>query len=541
MGSCLSTPKAKGDAPSQPKKQDAPAAPSGGVTGGASSGTTTAAPAATGQTSSTPAATKQEVPKKKSGGLTSDVLGRTAEDVKNFFTIGRELGRGQFGVTYLCTDKSTGEQYACKSIAKRKLVTQEDVDDVKREVAIMHHLVDHPNVVKMKGAYEDKHSVHIVMELCAGGELFDRIIARGHYSERAAANLLRTIVSVVEYCHANGVMHRDLKPENFLLSSKKEDAPLKATDFGLSIFYKPGETFTDIVGSAYYVAPEVLRRKYGHEADVWSCGVILYILLCGVPPFWAESEQGIFDAVLKGHIDFSSDPWPLISASAKELIKKMLKQDPRERLTAREVLQHPWVKVDGEASDVPLDSAVMTKLKQFSAMNKMKRLALKVIAQNMSEEEIMGLKEMFKSIDKDGSGSITFEELKEGLKQHGSTMPEDQVRQLMEAADVDNSGTIDYQEFITATIHMNKVEKEENLFQAFQHFDADGSGNITVEELREALSKEEALLPGEIDAILAEVDADNDGNIDYNEFCAMMRKGNPTAVEVEDKNARRKR
>ncbi|CAI5528938.1 unnamed protein product [Closterium sp. Naga37s-1] len=525
MGCCASKP-ATDDGPSAAPKAEAAAPPS------ASAGATDAGAGTTTAADSAPAAGKASSGgSKKAGNLTANVLGRPAEDVKNHFTIGRELGRGQFGVTYLCTDKSTGEQYACKSIAKRKLVTAEDVEDVKREVAIMHHLVDHPNVVKMKGAYEDKHSVHIVMELCAGGELFDRIIARGHYSERAAATLIRTVVSVVEYCHANGVMHRDLKPENFLLASKKEDAPLKATDFGLSIFYKPGETFSDIVGSAYYVAPEVLRRKYGPEADVWSCGVILYILLCGVPPFWAESEQGIFDAVLKGHIDFSSDPWPLISSSAKDLIKRMLKQDIKDRMSAREVLQHPWVKVDGEASDVPLDSAVLTKLKQFSAMNKMKRLALKVIASHMSEEEIMGLKEMFKSIDEDGSGSITFEELKEGLKKMGSNMPEDQVRQLMEAADVDNSGTIDYQEFITATIHMNKVEKEENLFQAFQHFDADGSGYITVDELREALSKEEALLPGEIDAILQEVDSDNDGRIDYNEFCAMMKKGNPTPVE----------
>ena len=172
--------------------------------------------------------------------LTSNVLGKDLVDVKSQYTIGRELGRGQFGVTYLCTEKSSGQQFACKTIAKRKLQTEEDVEDVKREVAIMHHL-DHPNIVHMKGAFEDKHSVHIVMELCGGGELFDRIISRGHYSEKAAANLIRGIVSVVEYCHANGVIHRDLKPENFLLANKKEDAPLKATDFGLSVFFKPGE------------------------------------------------------------------------------------------------------------------------------------------------------------------------------------------------------------------------------------------------------------------------------------------------------------
>lgn len=168
------------------------------------------------------------------------VLGRPMEDVRSLYTIGKELGRGQFGVTHLCTNKATGEQLACKTIAKRKLVNKEDIEDVRREVQIMHHLTGQPNIVELKGAYEDKHNVHLVMELCAGGELFDRIIAKGHYTERAAASLLRTIVQIVHTCHCMGVIHRDLKPENFLLLNKDENSPLKATDFGLSVFYKQG-------------------------------------------------------------------------------------------------------------------------------------------------------------------------------------------------------------------------------------------------------------------------------------------------------------
>jgi calcium-dependent protein kinase len=175
------------------------------------------------------------------GNLTGNVLQRQLEDVRSMYTLGRELGRGQFGVTHLCTHKVTGELFACKSIAKRKLTNKDDVEDVRREVQIMHHLAGQENIVELKGAYEDKHAVHLVMELCAGGELFDRIIARGHYTERAAANLCRVIVQVVQTCHSLGVMHRDLKPENFLLANKKEDAALKATDFGLSVFFKPGK------------------------------------------------------------------------------------------------------------------------------------------------------------------------------------------------------------------------------------------------------------------------------------------------------------
>ncbi|PUZ54308.1 hypothetical protein GQ55_5G120800 [Panicum hallii var. hallii] len=455
------------------------------------------------------------------------VLGRPMEDVRSIYTIGKELGRGQFGVTSLCTHKATGERFACKTIAKRKLSTKEDVEDVRREVQIMYHLAGQPNIVELKGAYEDKQSVHLVMELCAGGELFDRIIAKGKYTERAAAALLRTIVEIVHTCHSLGVIHRDLKPENFLLLSKDENAPLKATDFGLSVFFKQGEVFKDIVGSAYYIAPEVLKRNYGPEADIWSIGVILYILLCGVPPFWAESEHGIFNSILRGQVDFSSDPWPRISPGAKDLVKKMLTSDPKKRISAYDVLNHPWIKEDGEAPDTPLDNAVMNRLKQFRAMNQFKKAALRVIAGCLSEEEIRGLKEMFKSMDADNSGTITVDELRRGLAKQGTKLSEAEVEQLMEAADADGDGTIDYEEFITATMHMNRMDREEHLYTAFQYFDKDGSGCISKEELEQAL-KEKGLLDGrDIKEIISEVDADNDGRIDYSEFVAMMRKGNP--------------
>ncbi|KAI4320171.1 hypothetical protein MLD38_033677 [Melastoma candidum] len=444
--------------------------------------------------------------------------------LRDHYTLGKKLGQGQFGTTYLCTQKATSSIFACKSIPKRKLLCQEDYDDVWREIQIMHHLSEHPNVVQIKGTYEDNMFVHIVMEVCEGGELFDRIIQKGYFSEREAAKLIKTIVGVVEGCHSLGVMHRDLKPENFLFKSKDEEARLKATDFGLSMFYKPGEFFSDVVGSPYYVAPEVLRKHYGPEVDVWSAGVILYILLSGVPPFWAESELGIFRQILQGKLDFVSDPWPSISDSAKDLIKKMLERDPRKRFTAHEVLCHPWIVDDRVAPDKPLDSAVLTRLKQFSAMNKLKKMALRVIAEQLSEEEIGGLKELFKMIDTDNSGSITFEELKEGLRKVGSQLMESEIKDLMDAADIDNSGTIDYGEFLAATLHLNKMEREENLVAAFSYFDKDGSGYITTDEIQQAC-KDFGLGDVHLEDIIKEIDQDNDGRIDYGEFVAMMRQG----------------
>ncbi|XP_031405501.1 calcium-dependent protein kinase 29 [Punica granatum] len=472
---------------------------------------------------SSPSLSRHPIPPSQIG----PILRKPYVDITSIYVLDKELGRGQFGVTYLCTERSTGRKYACKSISRRKLPTDKDIDDVRREILILEHLSGQPNIVEFKGAYEDRQNLHLVMELCSGGELFDRIIAKGVYSEREAAKICRQIVNVVHVCHFMGVMHRDLKPENFLLVSKAEDSPLKATDFGLSVFIEEGKVYRDIVGSAYYVAPEVLHRNYGKEIDVWSAGVILYILLCGSPPFWAENEKGIFDAILEGKLDLESAPWPTVSPSAKDLIRKMLTRDPRKRITAAQALGHPWMKEDGVASDRPISSAVLTRIKQFRAMNKMKKLALKVIAENLSEEDIKGLRQMFNNMDTDGSGTITFEELKTGLSRLGSKLSEAEMKQLMDAADVDKNGTIDYIEFITATMHRHRLEKEEHLYKAFQYFDKDNNGFITREELRQAMQQHGMGDEATVDEVIDDVDTDKDGRINYEEFLAMMRKGNP--------------
>ncbi|MQM05997.1 hypothetical protein Taro_038817 [Colocasia esculenta] len=450
----------------------------------------------------------------------------TGADIGASYELGKELGRGEFGVTYLCTDRATGEAFACKSISKRKLRTAVDVDDVRREVEIMRHLPNHPNVVSLKDTFEDETAVHLVMELCGGGELFDRIVARGHYTERAAAAVTRTIVEVVQMCHKHGVMHRDLKPENFLFANEKETSPLKAIDFGLSITFKPGQKFTEIVGSPYYMAPEVLKRNYGPEIDVWSAGVILYILLCGVPPFWAESEEGVAQAIIRSVVDFKRDPWPMVSDNAKDLVKRMLEPDPTKRLTAQEVLDHPWMQNAKKAPNIPLGETVRARLKQFSVMNKLKKKALRVVAKHLSVEEVAGIKEMFQMMDINNDGKITLEELKIGLHKLGQQIADTDVQILMEAADVDGNGTLDYGEFVAVTVHVNKIENDEHLRKAFAYFDQNKSGYIEIEELRDALCDEVGPNNEEvINCIIHDVDTDKDGRISYEEFTAMMKAG----------------
>lgn len=214
------------------------------------------------------------------------VLGHKTANIRDLYSLGRKLGQGQFGTTYLCTENATGIEYACKSISKRKLISREDVEDVRREIQIMHHLAGHKNIVTIKGAYEDPLYVHIVMELCAGGELFDRIIQRGHYSERRAAELTKIIVGVVEACHSLGVMHRDLKPENFLLVNKDDDFSLKAIDFGLSVFFKPGRVmlalFTSKCVNAFEAFKSIMGIGVGSVApQIQFLGI--FVVLLGMP------------------------------------------------------------------------------------------------------------------------------------------------------------------------------------------------------------------------------------------------------------------
>ncbi|CAA3025716.1 calcium-dependent kinase 32-like [Olea europaea subsp. europaea] len=434
----------------------------------------------------------------------------TGHNIEEFYELGRELGRGEFGVTYLCIDKSSGEEFACKSISKNKLRTSVDIDDVRREVEIMKHLPKHPNIVSIKDTYEDDNAVHIVMELCEGGELFDRIVSRGHYTERAAAAVTRTIVEVIQMCHKNGVMHRDLKPENFLFANKKETAPLKAIDFGLSVIFKPGQKFDEIVGSPYYMAPEVLKRYYGPEVDVWS----------------AETEQGVAQAIIRSVVEFKRDPWPKVSANAKDLVKKMLNPDPKQRLTAQEVLDHPWLQNAKAAPNVSLGETVRARLKQFSMMNKLKKRALRVIAEHLSAEEVAGIKEGFQLMDTGNKGKIDLNELRAGLHKLGHRIPDADIQVLMEVGDVNKDGYLDCGEFVAISVHLRKLGNDDHLQKAFEFFDKNRSGYIEIEELRDALADEVETTNEEIiSAIIQEVDTDKDGHISYEEFAAMMKAG----------------
>ncbi|KAL7002986.1 hypothetical protein U1Q18_004146 [Sarracenia purpurea var. burkii] len=270
-------------------------------------------------------------------------LGRKKKIEQDYF-LGAVIGKGKFGLVVLCRSKASGEEFACKTLRKGDEI-------VHREVEIMQHLSGHPGVVTLKAVYEDAEYFHLVMELCSGGRLLDQMAREERYSEQGAAKLLKELMLVIKYCHEMGVVHRDIKPENVLLTTSGQ---LKLADFGLAVRISNGQSLSGVVGSPAYVAPEVLTGNYSEKVDIWAAGVLLHALLVGELPFQGDSLEAVFDAVKKMNLDFCGGVWELVSRHARDLIARMLARDVSARLTADEVLSHPWILFYTEPTLKPL-------------------------------------------------------------------------------------------------------------------------------------------------------------------------------------------
>ncbi|KAG2638652.1 hypothetical protein PVAP13_2NG650500 [Panicum virgatum] len=366
------------------------------------------------------------------------------------------------------------------------------IEDVRREVRILSSLTGHNNLVQFYDAFEDEDNVYIVMELCKGGELLDRILARGgKYSEEDAKVVMVQILSVVSFCHLQGVVHRDLKPENFLFSSKDENSPLKVIDFGLSDFVKPDERLNDIVGSAYYVAPEVLHRSYGTEADMWSIGVIAYILLCGSRPFWARTESGIFRAVLKAEPSFDEAPWPTLTAEAKDFVKRLLNKDYRKRMTAAQALSHPWIR-NAQQVKVPLDMIIYKLMRAYISSSSLRKSALRALAKTLTTNQLFYVREQFELLGPNKNGYISLQNLKSALvKNSTDAMKDSRVVDFVNTVCTLQYRKLDFEEFAASAISVYQMEAletwEQHARRAYELFDKEGNRPIVIEELASEL------------------------------------------------------
>ncbi|ONM60070.1 CDPK-related kinase 1 [Zea mays] len=366
------------------------------------------------------------------------------------------------------------------------------IEDVRREVRILSSLTGHSNLVQFYDAFEDEDNVYIVMELCKGGELLDRILARGgKYSEEDAKVVMVQILGVVSFCHLQGVVHRDLKPENFLFSSKDENSPLKVIDFGLSDFVKPDERLNDIVGSAYYVAPEVLHRSYGTEADMWSIGVIAYILLCGSRPFWARTESGIFRAVLKAEPSFDEAPWPTLTAEAKDFVKRLLNKDYRKRMTAAQALSHPWIR-NAQQVKVPLDMIIYKLMRAYISSSSLRKSALRALAKTLTTNQLFYVREQFELLGPNKNGYISLQNLKSALvKNSTDAMKDSRVVDFVNTVCTLQYRKLDFEEFAASAISVYQMEAletwEQHARRAYELFDKEGNRPIVIEELASEL------------------------------------------------------
>ncbi|XP_020583121.1 CDPK-related kinase 3-like isoform X3 [Phalaenopsis equestris] len=366
------------------------------------------------------------------------------------------------------------------------------IEDVRREVKILRALSGHANMVKFYDACEDSLNVYIVMEMCEGGELLDRILSRGgRYTEEDAKAIVLQILSVVAFCHLQGVVHRDLKPENFLFSTREENAPMKMIDFGLSDFIRPDEKLNDIVGSAYYVAPEVLHRSYGTEADIWSIGVISYILLCGSRPFWARTESGIFRAVLRADPNFDDFPWPSVSVEAKDFVRRLLNKDYRKRMTAAQALTHPWLR--DEERQIPLDILIFKLVKSYLRATPFKRAALKALSKVLTEDELIYVRSQYQLLQPGKDGRVSLENFRMALLQNATdAMKESKVPDILNALEPLSYKKMDFEEFCAAAISPYQLEAVERWEQiaatAFEHFEQEGNRVMSVEELARELN-----------------------------------------------------
>jgi len=295
--------------------------------------------------------------------------------LKENYKLDKVLGEGSFAVVRKGIKKSTNEEFAVKIIDKTNLESDDQLA-LQTEVEILSQ-IDHPNIVKLHEIYDEKTRFNMVMELMTGGELFDRIVEKEHYSEKEAADTIRPVVDAIRYCHSMGIAHRDLKPENLLYATTDPNSIIKITDFGLAKVIN-NDLMTTACGTPGYVAPEILIGKgYDNAVDYWSIGVIIYVMLCGFPPFFEDSNEKLFDAIKKGEYEFPSPQWDEISDYAKDLIKKLLVVDPYKRIDADGILKHPWIVGDvTPRKNLPTVSA---KIKEFNARRRLKRAQLLVL------------------------------------------------------------------------------------------------------------------------------------------------------------------
>ncbi|XAR63569.1 Calcium/calmodulin-dependent protein kinase [Bertholletia excelsa] len=438
---------------------------------------------------------------------------------------------------------------------KQMMMKQQQVSSVSdalltNEILVMRKIVEevspHPNIIHLYDVCEDQGGIHLVLELCSGGELFDRIVAQKRYTEVEAAAVVRQIASGLDAIHRANIVHRDLKPENCLFLDEREDSELKIMDFGLSSVEELSNPVVGLFGSIDYVSPEALSQsKISTKSDMWSLGVILYILLSGYPPFIAQSNRQKQQMIMAGEFSFYEKTWKNISSSAKQLISGLLKVDPDRRPSAHEILEHPWV-LGESAKEEQMDAEIVSRLQSFNARRKLRAAAIASVwscsiflrtkklknlvgSYDLKPEELDNLTLNFKKICKNGENASLCE-FEEVLRAMEMTTLVPLASRIFDLFDNNRDGTVDMREIICGFSSLRNSRGEDALRLCFQMYDTDRSGSISKEEMASMLRAlpEECLPvditePGKLEEIFDRMDANSDGKVTFEEFRDAMQ------------------
>ena len=448
------------------------------------------------------------------------------------------LGSGAFGEVWLVHHKDLDRDFAMKIIKKRKNRSN-DEKDILNEIGILKKL-DHPKILKVIDFYSTPKKYYIITEYCPEGELFNEIIKVGKFDEGQAAFIINQILKAVTYCHKMNIIHRDIKPENIMITNREKNGCLqvKLIDFGTAKIFEKGHQENKYVGSSYYMAPEIIKRKYDEKCDLWSIGVILYILLTGRPPFDGNDDDEILENVKKGVYDKWAYPFPLLSAHAKDLIFKLLQYDPKKRLSAEEAIEHPWFKTaefkkKDKVNTIPPELAreLIQNMTKYRSDNMLKCAVIAYLVHHITNtEECFEASKLFIKIDLNSDGRIEKHELVQGFEKYWGISKEEakeKVDLIFANIDTDFNGFIEYEEFVRAAVNSSIFMSQNYLKFAFNYFDRDSSGDITFEEIKKRFTQNSKNTNPKVDKELKEIfdkiDINGDGSISFGEFCKMMK------------------
>ena len=465
----------------------------------------------------------------------STIIGENNDDPENDYKKLNQLGHGQYGTVYEVKHRITDIIRAMKIVKKNNKHSPEDETEILNETKIL-KTMDHPNIVKIFDFYSNDDNYSIIMENCKEGSLYKEIEKFGPFSESYTAYVMYQLFFAINYYNGMHLIHRDLKPENILISSKNKDnhfPNIKICDFGMSKIVEKQQIQNKVVGSLYYVAPEVLNKNYNEKCDLWSCGVIMYFLLTKKIPFYGTFNDEVTEKIRKGEYD--TKPLENFSANSLDLLKKLLTLDVNKRITVQECLQHPWFK-DNQSKELYnklLDDKIALKLlnnlKKYKKNSILQETALAFLVHNFPQmKDVVNACKLFNQIDLNGDGKITGKELYLGLKKFLNTENlEDDVRNIFMNLDMNNDGYIEYEEFVRASVSKEKFMGENVLKFAFRFFDKDNSGKITFKEIETVFKnsvKDKEHMEESLNKIIFEVDINRDGKISFEEFSRVMKK-----------------